>query len=271
MKGPFIFDIGRGSCVDGPGIRTTVFLKACPLKCVWCHNPESYSFHPELSWSVHKCSLCNQCVENCPSDAISNVINHDIDTEKCTVCGLCVNNCNYNAIRKVGEYYHPDQLLEILLRDKEYFETSGGGVTFSGGEPLMHMAYLEQVCSRLKEHHIHVAIQTCGYFNYPQFEKTIRPYVDLIYFDLKIMDPQKHYKFTGKYNDIILENLQHLQSKKKQKLIVRTPLIPSITDTQTNLAAIRSHLKNLRIDGYELLPYNAPRNEKLPEALELKN
>lgn len=256
MKAPYIFDIARGSCVDGAGIRTTVFLKGCPLKCVWCHNPESYSFHPELSWNAGNCSLCNQCVENCNSDAISNMLIHKIDVEKCTVCGSCVTNCNYNAIRKVGEYYPPDQLIEILLRDRVYYETSGGGVTFSGGEPLMHLAYLERVCTSLKERYINVAIQTCGYFNYTRFVETIQPFVDVIYFDLKIMDRQKHFEFTGKYNDIILENLHRLQSEKKQKIIVRTPLIPSITNTSENISAIKSHLINLKIDRYELLNYN---------------
>ena len=180
MKNPFIFDIARGSFVDGPGIRTTVFFKGCPLRCVWCHNPESYSFHPEISWSGTNCKLCNQCAKFCPSNAILNVKNHTIDIEKCSACGLCADNCNYNAIRKVGKYYNPDQLVEILLRDKEYYETSGGGVTFSGGEPFMHLQYLEKVCSRLKEHQINIALQTCGYFNYHQFKNTLQPYIDIL-------------------------------------------------------------------------------------------
>ena len=158
--------------------------------------------------------------------------------------------------------YDSDQLVKILLRDKVYYETSDGGVTFSGGEPAMHISYLRKVCSRLKEHQIHIALQTCGYFNYHQFKEELMPFIDLIYFDIKIMDRQKHFKFTGKYNDIILDNLDFLQSEKKQKIIVRTPLIPSVTDTQANLTAIKAHLNKLHIEGHELLPYNASADKK---------
>ena len=255
-KTPYIFDIARGSFVDGPGIRTTVFLKGCPLKCVWCHNPESYSFRPEISWSAASCKLCQQCAKNCPSDAISNIMDHSIDPEKCTACGLCDENCNYNAVRKLGRYYNPNQLVELLMRDKEYYETSGGGVTFSGGEPLMHIPYLEKVCSRLKENQINVSVQTSGYFNFDLFRETLQSYVDIVYFDLKIMDRKMHYEYTGKFNDLILKNLNKLQSINKHKIIIRTPLIPLITDTLENLAAIKSHISNLKIDGYELLRYN---------------
>ena len=262
MHAPYIFDIARGSCVDGPGIRTTVFLKVCPLKCIWCHNPESNSVLPELNWSAGKCAYCNECLENCPSSAITSIVNHEVDPEKCILCGECVSNCNYNVIQKIGKNYSPDQLVELLLRDKAYYETSGGGITFSGGEPLMHMSYLEKVCSQLKENLIHLAVQTSGYFNYRLFKEKIQPFVDLIYFDIKIMDRQKHFDYTGKFNDIILENLDHLLIEKRQKIIVRTPLVPGITDTQANLKAIKSHLLNLHIDGYELLAYNPSANNK---------
>ena len=256
MSTPFIFDIARGSFVDGPGIRTVVFLKGCPLNCTWCHNPESISYHPEISWSAKKCNLCNQCIEICHSNAVLDINNHTIDKSRCIVCGICVENCNFNAIRKVGKYYDPDQLTNILLRDKEYYNTSGGGVTFSGGEPLSNILYLEEVCSKLKEHNVNIAVQTCGLFDYRHFKKTLQAYIDIIYFDLKILDRQEHYKYTSRFNDKILENLYNLQSEKKQKIIVRTPLIPLITDTQKNLSSIKSYIKNLNIDGYELLEYN---------------
>lgn len=266
---PLIFDIARGSFVDGPGIRTTVFLKGCPLRCTWCHNPESQINKAEIAWYADTCIKCNSCIRSCPENAISynseslhpslfgkgpgvRLFNH----ERCTNCGKCVDVCNFNALKQIGTEYSPEELVEILLRDKAFYDSSGGGITFSGGEPLMHLPYLGMVCKELKKHHINIAMQTSGFFNYDLFERILKPFIDIIYFDIKILNRQKHFFYTGQYNDLILENLYKLQLKKRQILIVRTPLVPEITATHENLEAIKSLIKNLNIDGYEMLTYN---------------
>jgi len=253
---PLIFDIARGSFVDGPGIRTTVFFKGCPLRCAWCHNPESQIAKAEIAWYADACANCDSCLKVCPENAISETYSNRIDRERCTNCGKCVDACNFNALKQVGTAYPPEKLVEILLRDKVFYDSSGGGVTFSGGEPLMHLPYLEKVCKELKKQSINLAVQTCGFFDYELFERTLQPFIDIIYFDLKIRDRQKHHLHTGKYNDLILENLYKLQIKKRQTLIVRTPLVPEITATKENLQAIKLLIKNLNIDGYEMLTYN---------------
>ncbi|MDP2335888.1 MAG: glycyl-radical enzyme activating protein [Bacteroidota bacterium] len=266
---PLIFDLVRGSFVDGPGIRTTVFFKGCPLRCVWCHNPESQIHRTEIAWYADKCVKCNTCIRSCPENAIS--YNSEslhpslfgegpgvrlFNREKCTGCGKCVEACSFNALKQIGTVYSPEKLIEILLRDKAFYESSGGGITFSGGEPLVHIPYLEKVCRELKKQSINIAVQTSGFFNYKLFEQLLKPYIDIIYFDLKVMNRKKHYFYTGQYNDLILENLYKLQSEKRQTLIVRTPMVPEITATEENTEAIKLYLKRLHIDGYEMLAYN---------------
>jgi len=253
---PLIFDIARGSFVDGPGIRTTVFFKGCPLRCAWCHNPESQMISAEIAWYADACVKCNSCIKSCPENAISNTSSSRINRERCTNCGKCVDACNFNALNQIGTEYLPEELVEILLRDKVFYDSSGGGVTFSGGEPLMHLRYLEMVCKELKKQQINIAVQTCGFFDYELFERTLKPFTDIIYFDIKILNREKHRSYTGQYNDLILENLFKFQLEKSQILIVRTPLVPEITATHENLQAIEILIKNLNIDGYEMLTYN---------------
>lgn len=272
---PLIFDIARGSFVDGPGIRTTVFFKGCPLRCAWCHNPESQINSAEIAWYEDACVKCNACIRSCPENAIS--FNSEslhpspfgegpevrlFNRERCTNCGNCVGACSFNALKQIGTAYPPEELIEILLRDKAFYDSSGGGITFSGGEPLMHLPYLEKVCKELKKQPINLAVQTSGFFNYDLFERTLKPFIDIIYFDIKILNRQKHFFYTGQYNDLILENLYKLQLKKQQTLIVRTPLVPEITATHENLEAIKLLIKNLNIDGYEMLTYNPSGSDK---------
>ena len=254
---PLIFDIQRSSFVDGPGIRTVVFFKGCPLKCDWCHNPESQLVNSEILWYRNYCSSCDDCFNVCKYNAIQHGNGQNrIDRSKCNSCGECANACNHNALKIAGHAYSAESLADIVLKDKTYFKTSGGGVTFSGGEPLMFMEFLASVCKKLKEENIDIAIQTCGYFNFDQFEKTVSQYINTIYFDLKLVDNVLHKKFTGQYNNKILENLYKLFSPKKHKIIIRTPIVPGITDTIDNLGNISKIIGKLNHEGFEKLIYN---------------
>ncbi len=254
---PLIFDIQRSSFVDGPGIRTVVFFKGCPLKCDWCHNPESQSVKCELLWYRSLCHGCETCLNVCKNNAIhpGNGQNK-IDRSKCNSCGDCVKACNHNALKIAGVAYSVESLVDIILKDKTYFNISGGGVTFSGGEPLMFMDFFASVCKRVKEENIDIAVQTCGFFNFDQFEETVSPYISTIYFDLKLIDNALHNQFTGNGNNLILENLHKLFSPKRHKIIIRTPIVPGVTDTIENLGNISKIISKLDHDGYEKLIFN---------------
>jgi pyruvate formate lyase activating enzyme len=261
---PLIFDIQRSSFEDGPGIRTIVFLKGCPLRCTWCHNPESQSTGREILWFKEQCTGCDSCYAACKNDAVNS---HDndfrIDKSKCVVCCDCVEACNYNALRAAGKAYTAELLAAELLRDKTYFDVSGGGVTFSGGEPLMFIEYLAEVCESLKNEKIDIAIQTCGHFNFGMFDKLLSMHISTIYFDLKLAGESRHFEHTGKSNALILENLRKLFSPKKHRIIIRTPLIHSITDTPENLSGVRELISRFDHDGYEELMFNDSYHKKL--------
>jgi pyruvate formate lyase activating enzyme len=227
MKMPLVFDIARGSYEDGPGIRTVVFFKGCPLKCVWCQNPESQRAEAEELFYA----------------------------ERCIKCGRCADGCHSLARRKAGDFYEPGKLARLILRDKIFYETSSGGVTFSGGEPLMYIDYILQVSKRLKEDKIHIAVETSGYFDFEKLEKGLLPLIDLFLFDIKILDPVKHLEFTGKDNRRILRNLEKLL-KNGSTVMPRIPLVPGYTATKENLSGIAELLKNHELTEYELLTYN---------------
>ena len=253
---PFIVDIKRNSLDDGPGIRTLLFFKGCPLSCVWCQNPETKRPVQEISFDGEKCIGCGKCLEVCSRGTIDFNYEYRIHREDCSLCGDCIDACKNNALEYVGKLYTVDQLLESILKDKVFFDNSGGGVTFSGGEPLYHMNYLHGLLLKLKEHDIHVCVETSGFYNRNQFEELILPLVDLVYFDLKIYDPKKHAQYCQVSNEIILKNFEHLITINNVEVLPRIPLIPGITDTDENLRDWRSYLKSLNIRKVGLLPYN---------------
>ena len=255
-KQPLIFDIKRFALDDGPGIRTTVFLKGCPLSCVWCQNPEGISHLPEVAYSPEICLKCGDCEKVCPENAVKLNPEFHLRREVCTGCGLCAKSCPTAALKTMGNYYPTEELFNILIADKSFYLASKGGVTFSGGEPTLYIDYLSKIMDKLKQNNIHLALQTSGIFNFNEFKLYILPLTDLIFFDLKIFDQQKHKKYTGLKNKKILDNLKRLHLETKARVIVRTPLIPQITDTQANLRAIETFISKLEKYKWLLLPYN---------------
>jgi pyruvate formate lyase activating enzyme len=254
---PLIVTIKRHSLEDGPGIRSVVFFKGCPLRCVFCHNPEAQEPGYELSFSAEQCLSCGQCVEACSLGAADLSLPGRVRRDICTVCGKCAEACPTGALRRVGEVYRIDELIEVLLRDSPYYRHSGGGVTLSGGEPTLYPEFLHYLLRDLKRRGVHICLETCGYYDNDVFRRMVLPYLDLIYFDLKLSDPSLHRKYTGKGNTLILENLARLQSDRPTSLQVRVPLIPEVTATPENLSRIRDCLLGLGIQTVILLPYNA--------------
>jgi pyruvate formate lyase activating enzyme len=250
---PLVFDIRRFALDDGPGIRTTVFLKGCPLACLWCHNPESIRPEAEIVFHRQLCLGCGECATACPRGALCPEGPDRIDRRLCAACGACAEACPATALRVVGSHFPPSELLRLLLRDRSFFETSGGGVTFSGGEPALHPDYLSQVLTGLKHQGISTAIQTCGLFDYAAFRERILPLVDLIFFDLKLADPGRHRRYTGRDNAVILSNFRRLAAEARHRLRPRVPLVPGITATPENLAQIAAQLKELGFSACELL------------------
>jgi pyruvate formate lyase activating enzyme len=265
-----LVDIKRNALDDGPGIRTLVFFKGCPLSCVWCQNPEAKSPYKEISFNRNSCTECGTCIKVCNQKAIDFLYKYRIDRSKCNLCGDCIEVCPNNALKFVGQEYNIKDLLEIVLKDKTFYKNSGGGVTFSGGEPLYHIDYMKNLVKKLKKEDIHMCIETCGYYNRDTFYEFILPYIDLIYFDLKIYEPELHVKYCGDSNKKILENFEDLIKIKSIEIVPRIPLIPSITDTDENLSKLANYLKTLNIKRVILLPYN-PLWLSKPEMLGLKS
>ncbi|RLI47980.1 MAG: glycyl-radical enzyme activating protein [Candidatus Thorarchaeota archaeon] len=253
----YITNIQRCSTEDGPGIRTTAFFKGCPLKCLWCHNIETISPDPELIWHGIRCIGDQACVRTCPEHALElTPEGMKIDRELCTVCGACVEVCPSTALEILGERWNAEDLVEELARDTVFFQTSGGGVTLSGGEPMYQADFAVAVAKGLKEKGIHVALDTCGYYSQSTLE-SILPHVDLILYDLKVMDGAKHREYTGVPVDRILENAKFI-GKSCIPVWIRTPVIPGHTDSEENIRAIAEFIVQFmpNVQRYDLLAFN---------------
>ncbi len=255
MANAVVFNVQKFCVHDGPGIRTTVFLKGCPLNCIWCHNPESQNYHKEIMFSKDKCTKCGTCEKTCRHDAIkvtpSDIHNY---SDKCTLCGDCIDFCVNNAREIAGVEYTVDGLMKIIEKDRTFYEQSGGGVTFSGGEAMVQIDFLEQVAKKCKERGISVAIDTCGYAPFSSFER-ILDYVDIFLYDIKLMDSKLHEKYTGKENKLIMENLVKL-SDKGANINLRLPLIEGINTDDNSIQSIIEFAKTLKISAVNLLPYH---------------
>ena len=246
-----IFDIKEFSIYDGPGIRTTVFLKGCPLRCRWCHNPEGLSAHPQVMISSSSCADCGRCtVDGCSLSGGKTALSSSF--EACSGCGKCVDKCPANLRKISGTVYSPEELAEKIMKNGMFFD-DGGGVTFSGGEPTMQVDFL---CKTLELLPIHKAIQTCGFCETEKF-KSVIDRVDYLFFDIKHADPQKHKLYTGVDNALILENLRHVIASGKP-FIARIPLIKGVNDDIGNLTATAELLSGAtNLQRVELLPYSS--------------
>ena len=257
-----VADVKRYSFEDGPGIRSVVFFKGCPLRCVFCHNLEMQRRGPELGLHVDSCLGCGQCVDVCPNRALARSQPVRLDRDRCNVCGDCARACPSGALRVVGRAYGIDELVELLLRDEPFYRHSGGGVTLSGGEPTAAGDDLVQLARKLKTHRIHVVLQTAGEFEANWFCRSLLPLLDLVYFDLKLVQPELHLRYTGRDNRQILSNLARLLHTCPGLVVPRIPLIPGITDSEDNLRAAANFLREHGAKQVVLLPYNPLSREK---------
>lgn len=256
---PYIFDIQRFSIHDGPGIRTVLFTKGCPLNCKWCQNPESQKNKQEIAFYSEKCKDCRKCIEVCPVDAIDEITKIS-DYSICISCGACVDVCTNDARRMIGQKMDEDEVIAELLKDFDFYKDSNGGITFSGGEPFVYPEFLSGIFKELKRNKIHINVETSGQFN---FEKVtdLLPYIDMIYFDIKHIDSQVHKKYTGITNNIILDNFEKL-NKVFTKVQVRIPLIPRVNDGIEDIKLVCRFLLKQGHKSVHLLPYHSMGNSK---------
>lgn len=247
-----VFSIQRFSIHDGPGIRTTVFFSGCPLRCLWCHNPESHETKPPMAHFANRCIRCDACIAACPQSALSRVGEHIVaDADRCVACNECLRVCPTEARRRYGEDYSVDQLTKILLRDHAYYKNSNGGVTFSGGEPLLHTAFIVPLAESLKANGVHIAIESCLYADYERQIEPLLPLVNLWMVDVKAMDDERHRAATGKPVTPILNNIRRL-SQDGANVIIRVPVVVGLNDDKETMNRMAGFLSRetriLRVD-----------------------
>lgn len=251
-----IFDIKRFAVHDGPGIRTTVFFKGCPLRCLWCHNPESMKIQRQIVFFENKCIGCGECFKRCPNKAIeATPQGRKYYRERCTLCGTCVEYCYAEATVMQGKIVSVEEVIEEVKKDMPFYENSGGGVTLSGGEPTMQPEFCIAILQESKKAGMHTALDTSGYTKFDILKEIIK-YVDLILYDLKVIDPQKHKEYTGVTNEIIISNLKEVD-KIDVPIEIRIPTIPGFTDSEDNLLATCELINSLRnVERIKMLPYH---------------
>ena len=253
-----VFNIQRYSIHDGPGIRTTVFLKGCPIRCFWCQNPESQSTGPEILTDRSICTRCGACVSTCPSGAgVIGEKSAELDRAKCTGCGACVDPCPVSARKQEGKLMTVDEVMAVVMKDKAMYKTSGGGLTLSGGDPVMQPKFSEALLKKSKESGLHNAVETCGHTSWEVLESLLR-HTDYLFYDIKSTDSQKHKLGTGFDNKLILENAKKA-ARMARDMHVRCPMIPGFNDTPEDVAAtVRFVTKELGLpaERFTLLRYN---------------
>jgi len=249
-----VFEIQRFCLHDGPGIRTTVFLKGCPLCCVWCHNPEGRDFKPSVMYFEDRCRHCGECISACPHGAIREVDGKVETGPECELCGTCLASCQAEARQISGNWMTVQEVIKKVEEDRIFFDESGGGVTFSGGEPFYQPHFLGLLLDACRERQIHTVVETCGFVK-SEILLSLKDKVDLFLYDVKILDSSKHEKFTGVPNELILENLEKLASA-GANVIVRVPLIPTVNDSEEETLQIGRLLNKLGITRIHLLPYH---------------
>ena len=252
-----VFDIQKFSLHDGPGIRTTVFLKGCPLRCVWCHNPESWSGEKQLLYAAERCVNCGSCTTLClhGCHTADNFGKHNFERSRCTMCGACTKKCYTDALSLCGKEMSVEEVLEQVLKDKIFFENSGGGMTLSGGEPMAQFPFALELIRQAKAAGVHVAMETCGFAQESQYAQLIG-LVDLFLFDIKSTDPAKHKEYTGQENALILKNLRFLDAE-GVNFRLRCPLIPGLNDSEDDLRGIAELANTLSgISGIDVEPYH---------------
>lgn len=261
MEG-IVFNIMRYSIHDGPGIRTTVFFKGCPLKCEWCHNPESHKTEQQVVRYPNKCIGCGNCIKICPTGALYIEDNNIVfDINKCDSCGECLNVCYSGSMEMVGKKMTVDEVMKEIEKDYSFYDESGGGVTFSGGEPLMQHKFLKELLIKCNNKGIHTAVDTCGYTK-KEILTDLGNFIDLFLYDIKIIDDKKHIKYTGVSNKIILSNLKDLV-KLGKRIFLRVPIIPGFNDDNESISHIAGFLSGLKsIEQINILPYHNIAMEK---------
>ncbi len=256
MKG-FLADIQRFAIHDGPGIRTLVYMKGCPLKCLWCSSPHTQKTSHDLLHNELDCKVCGTCVELCPNNVftISGEDGLNIDRELCTYCGQCVDFCPNQALKLIGHHVTSEELFQDVNKDSPFYRRSKGGVTVGGGEPILQLEFVTEFLKRCKQVYMHTAIETCGYRKWDNMENLLK-YVDLVYIDIKHMNPIIHKELTGVSNEKILANARRIS--KIKPMIIRIPVVPGCNDTDENITATARFASELgeNLKRIDLLPYH---------------
>ncbi len=253
MQQGVIFNIQRFSIHDGPGIRTTVFLKGCPLNCAWCHNPESQYSLPEIMVRSERCRGCGACLAACNQGKVL-IKEGKRQPQRCAACGNCIALCTQGALELVGRPVTTEEVMQEIMKDELFYDQSGGGVSFSGGEPLLQPAFLESLLLASRQQGLHTVVDTCGYAPWEVLAR-VASLVDLFLYDVKLIDAARHIEYTGQPNQLILENLQRL-TRIHGEIEVRVPIIPGVNNDQASLAKLADFLRPLPILGVKLLPYH---------------